>query len=68
MPIKNEDDVMNPKPQPPREPEPAECCQNGCEPCVYDRYWDACERYEQALANWESMQLRHATTTEKITK
>ena len=44
----------DPKPQPPREPESWECCQSGCDPCVFDRYWDALERYEQALAQWES--------------
>ena len=41
-----------PRPEPPREPEAAECCQSGCDPCVYDRYWDACEKYERALAEW----------------
>lgn len=42
-----------PKPEPPREPESWECCQSGCDPCVFDRYWEALERYEQALARWE---------------
>jgi hypothetical protein len=41
------------KPQPPREPEAWECCQSGCDPCVFDRYWEAVDRYEQALAAWE---------------
>ena len=41
-------------PQPPREPEPYECCQSGCNPCVYDRYWEALERYERALADWRA--------------
>jgi hypothetical protein len=44
------------EPQKPREPEPWECCQSGCDPCVYDRYWEALDRYEQALRDW---QLRH---------
>ena len=38
------------RPEPPREPEPNECCESGCDPCVYDRYWEACASYEQALA------------------
>jgi Oxidoreductase-like protein, N-terminal len=46
----------DPRPKPPREPESWECCQNGCEPCVFDRYWDAMERYERALADWEQRQ------------
>ena len=41
------------RPLPPREPEPGECCQSGCERCVYDIYWDAYARYEQALEVWE---------------
>ena len=48
----------DPKPEPPREPEPLECCQSGCEPCVYDRYWDALERYERALEAWEARRKR----------
>ena len=43
---------FDPRPQPPREPEPGECCQSGCEPCVYDRYWEALDHYEQALREW----------------
>jgi hypothetical protein len=41
-------------PKPPEAPEEWECCQSGCIPCVYDRYWEAVERYEQALAEWQS--------------
>jgi hypothetical protein len=49
--------VMNdpspfPQPVPPAEPEPWECCGSGCEPCVYDRYWQQLERYEEALERW----------------
>ncbi len=40
----------------PREPEAWECCQNGCDPCVYDRYWEAFARYEQKLAEWQKRQ------------
>jgi len=42
------------KPEPPREPEPWECCQSGCDPCVYDRYWAELDRYERALAAWKA--------------
>ncbi len=44
------------RPEPPREPEPNECCQSGCDPCIYDHYWEACARYEQALVNWQTRQ------------
>jgi hypothetical protein len=42
-----------PEPQPPREPLPEECCGGGCSPCVYDRYYDALERYREALRLWQ---------------
>ena len=45
---------MRPKPEPPREPEPNECCQSGCDPCVYDRHWEAVDRYERAIAEWQA--------------
>lgn len=40
------------RPLPPREPEPDECCGSGCEPCVYDRYYEALDRYEAAIQAW----------------
>ena len=43
----------DPQPQPPRQPEQWECCGSGCEPCVYDLYWDAMDRFERALQDWE---------------
>jgi len=46
----------DPRPEPPREPGPDECCQSGCDPCVFDLYWQAYERYEQALTLWEARQ------------
>lgn len=44
---------MDPKPVPPTEPEPWECCGSGCDPCVYDRYWEALTNYETALRAWQ---------------
>ena len=42
----------DPRPQPPREPAMEECCGTGCIPCVFDRYHEALERYDEALAAW----------------
>lgn len=42
----------DPRPLPPREPALEECCKGGCEPCVFDRYYDALERYRDALQEW----------------
>ncbi|MBX3663589.1 MAG: hypothetical protein KF804_14145 [Burkholderiales bacterium] len=49
-------EAQDPRPQKPPEPEPWECCQSGCDPCVYDRYWEALTNYEEALRLWEARQ------------
>ena len=48
------EDSADPRPVMPFEPEANACCQSGCDPCVYDLYWEAMNRYEQVLAEWES--------------
>jgi hypothetical protein len=50
----------DPRPTPPKRPEPDDCCNSGCNPCVFDLYEDALERYEAALAEWQARQLRAA--------
>ena len=50
----------DPKPQPPREPESWECCQSGCDPCIFDRYWEALERYERALEEWDARRAKNS--------
>ncbi|MEO7013597.1 MAG: oxidoreductase-like domain-containing protein [Dokdonella sp.] len=40
------------KPQPPPEPDPADCCGSGCVRCIFDSHDDAMERYRAALAEW----------------
>ena len=42
----------DPQPQRPSEPDPADCCGEGCARCVYDVYEAALARYEEALAAW----------------
>jgi hypothetical protein len=48
--IPPEDDPM---PEPPARPRPEECCGRGCDPCVYDLYEEALERYEIRLRQWQ---------------
>jgi hypothetical protein len=48
--------IDDPEPVKPEAPEPWQCCQSGCEPCVYDRYWEALTHYERALAAWRARQ------------
>ncbi|WP_211612296.1 oxidoreductase-like domain-containing protein [Paraburkholderia haematera] len=50
----------DPQPVPPVQPELEDCCHSGCNPCVFDLYDDALERYRLALAEW---QLRQAART-----
>jgi len=30
-------------------PDPQECCNRGCCPCILDYYWDAMERWEATV-------------------
>jgi hypothetical protein len=42
----------DPRPESPVQPEPEECCNSGCSPCVFDLYDEALARYRVALAEW----------------
>jgi hypothetical protein len=46
----------DPAPQPPPEPDLEACCGQGCDPCVFDLYAEARERYEAALRAWQERQ------------
>jgi hypothetical protein len=50
-------DPADPLPTRPVEPDAADCCGEGCVPCVFDIYEQALERYQVALAAWHA---RHA--------
>jgi hypothetical protein len=43
-------------PQSPVAPEPDECCNSGCVPCVYDLYDEALAQYRRELAAWQARQ------------
>lgn len=45
--------TTDPKPLPPDEPALEDCCQSGCDPCIFDRYSEDLARYRQALQEWE---------------
>ncbi len=51
----------DPRPQPPEEPGPNECCGSGCPLCVLDLYSDELQRYRAALAAWNQ---RHPEATD----
>jgi hypothetical protein len=44
----------DPPPEPPVRPANDECCGGGCNPCIFDLYEDAFERYQEALAAWRA--------------
>ena len=47
-----------PPPLRPTEPDPADCCGEGCANCVYDLYEAALLRYEEKMEEWRALQQR----------
>jgi hypothetical protein len=45
---------------PPTPPAADDCCRSGCDPCVFDLYNDALDRYRNALTKWEKRRGAHA--------
>lgn len=43
-----------PRPRPPQPPVAGECCERGCERCVWDYYRLAQARYAEAIAAWSA--------------
>jgi hypothetical protein len=44
--------ATDPRPVPPEPPLPSDCCESGCDPCVYDSYSEALQYYRDRLAQW----------------
>jgi len=42
--------ASNKLPPKPEEPAPYECCERGCDPCVYDYYAKSLARWEKRVA------------------
>ena len=42
----------DPMPQPPSKADYDACCGSGCDPCIFDLYDQAMERYRKALEQW----------------
>ncbi|WP_371704433.1 MULTISPECIES: oxidoreductase-like domain-containing protein [Cupriavidus] len=47
----------DPRPVPPERPGDDECCGSGCDPCIFDFYYQELDRYREELRAWEA---RHA--------
>ncbi|SEI40211.1 oxidoreductase-like domain-containing protein [Frateuria terrea] len=52
--------IDDPPPARPAEPDPGDCCGEGCVHCVLDRYDEAMARYQAALEAWR---VRHPDLT-----
>ena len=55
----------DPPPEPPLEPSLDECCGQGCDPCIFDLYEAAQQRWRAALRAWEARHGRGATTPDR---
>lgn len=44
----------DPPPSPPSKPLPFDCCESGCDRCVYDIYADELAHYQSALLAWHA--------------
>lgn len=42
----------DPRPLQPEAPLPSDCCDSGCEVCVYDLYAEQMQLYRERLAAW----------------
>ncbi|WP_072429962.1 oxidoreductase-like domain-containing protein [Chitinimonas taiwanensis] len=49
-------DATDPRPIEPTPPESSECCNSGCDPCVFDLHNEEMHRYRRLLAEWEQRQ------------
>ncbi|MFM0499978.1 oxidoreductase-like domain-containing protein [Paraburkholderia caffeinilytica] len=53
----------DPQPMPPVQPDLDDCCHSGCNPCIFDLYDEALERYQSALTAWQARQAALKTQT-----
>lgn len=43
-----------PPPVPPVRPDPDDCCNSGCHPCIFDLYEEALDQYRRDLERWQA--------------
>jgi hypothetical protein len=55
-------------PVPPVQPELEDCCNSGCNPCIFDLYQEALERYREDLRAWEERNKTAATRRKPTAK
>lgn len=50
------EDTSDPRPVPPEKPLAGDCCESGCDRCVFDIYAEELEHYESRLECWKARQ------------
>src|SRR2546422_381458 len=63
MPEPSPDD--DPPPVPPIRPVREDCCQGSCDPCVFDLYEEAMERYRAERKAWQDRNRRRGRTDDR---
>lgn len=53
--------VVDPPPERPHKPLPFDCCESGCDRCVFDIYDEELTYYESALALWRARNPGHSS-------
>ncbi|MGQ0798595.1 MAG: oxidoreductase-like domain-containing protein [Pseudomarimonas sp.] len=48
--------ALDPRPIPPEKPLPSDCCESGCDRCVFEIHADELLRYQRDFAAWQSRQ------------
>jgi len=48
------DPTRDPPPPPPEKPLPPDCCDSGCERCVFEIYAEAVEHHALLMAAWNA--------------
>ncbi|HEY5612043.1 MAG TPA: oxidoreductase-like domain-containing protein [Lysobacter sp.] len=46
--------ASDPPPSPPQKPLPFDCCESGCDRCVFEIYADDLAHYQSALTAWRT--------------
>jgi hypothetical protein len=44
----------DPRPLPPNRPDDEDCCGGGCNPCIFDYYYEEMDRYREDLRAWQA--------------
>jgi hypothetical protein len=55
----------DPPPVPPVRPSNDDCCRGACDPCIFDVYEDALERYRAELQAWQERNRRREKTDDR---